>query len=103
MNELDYEYIWDLIHKEYKARGLKWPTETEAVLWAMTELGEVCEALLGKSPGWVRNNPADHDDYDFAEELGDVIRMCLVAGYAVGIDPLLAMVEKSKRKMGESG
>ena len=100
---MNCDEIKTLIYYEFTARGLKWPDTTEAILFAMTELGEVCEARLNScNPEWVRNNPDKHppaDDYEVAEELGDVIRMCLVAGYGMGHDPLKFMVKKCERKI----
>ena len=92
-----------LIKSEYEVRGLKWPQSADdATDWALTELAEVKELLLARKGGWVRNNPGDHPGFDrelLAEELGDVIRMCIVAGIVEGVDALAAMVENSRRKM----
>lgn len=94
-----------LIRMEYAKRELKWPDSAdEATDWALTELAEVKELLLARKGGWVRNNPENHPEFDkerLAEELGDVIRMCIVAGVVEEVDPLEAMVVKSRRKMNE--
>ena len=95
----------ELIKREYKVRGLKWPADADdATDWLLTELAEVKELLLARKGGWVRNHPGDHPGFSpelLAEELGDVIRMALVAGIVEGVDPLEAMVDKSAEKMFE--
>jgi len=53
---------------------------------------------------WVRNNPYVGKGWSaqaFAEELGDVIFMAMVAGMREGLDPLEAMLKKMKRKLDE--
>lgn len=85
------------IEAYFERKGLKWPDSWRALGWANTELAEVYELILAKDGGWVRNNPEDHDGWSperFAEELGDTIMMLLVAGYAEGVDALLALENK---------
>lgn len=88
-------------------RELKMPdTEYEALGFLVTELGEVYEQLLAKTEGWVRNNPQNKEEHStvlFAEELGDVIMMALIAGYVGGADPIAALHLKMARKMKEQG
>jgi NTP pyrophosphatase (non-canonical NTP hydrolase) len=93
-----------LVDEYYVKRGLKWPTSQQAVLWAITELGEVCELLLSREGGWVRNNPDDKEGFSsarVAEELGDVIMMCVVAGMVLGENPLGHLESKMRRKLDE--
>jgi len=71
-------------------------------MWVITEIAEVCEQLLGMEGGWTRNNPDDHDapsNERLAEELGDAIMMCMVAGIVRGLDPFEAMLDKMAGKM----
>lgn len=96
--------IVSLILEYYKRRGLKWPTASEAIDWHDTEMGEVQEIILARSGGWVRNNPENKPEWDvssFAEELGDAIFMLIVAGLVEGVDPLIAMTNKLRRKLEE--
>ena len=94
-----------LIHEYYQVRELKWPESAEeALMWAVTELGEVYELLLARHGGWVRNNPSGHPSFEaqrLAEELGDVIMMMLVAGIVEGVDPLSALWQKLDGKIQE--
>lgn len=83
----------------YEQRGLVWPDAKDAVLWAMTELGEAVELLMARGR-WVRNNPDAHPPFDkveFGRELGDVVMMCVVAGMVEGVD----VVEELEGKMEE--
>jgi len=95
------QYDWIKIIKDHYARtGKQWPTPEQALLWVATELGEAADCCLTWTPGWVRNNPDKHPvatEEQFAEELGDIIMMTLVAGIVVGVDPLEALY----RKLGE--
>ena len=87
-----------------QARKYKMPNTWEALGWVNAELGEVYEVLLSTG-GWVRNNPQDHPEKgndEFAEELGDVIFMVMIAGHSKGVNPLEAMKEKMSRKLIES-
>lgn len=90
--------LGQLIERYYDARGLKRPSEWEALAWAITELGEAYEHLLAREGGWVRNSPESHpevwDPSAFAEELGDAIMMLVMAGRVLGVDPLSALRRK---------
>ena len=107
-------FINDLVTKKgfamlvdfyYRERGLKWPNETKAILFAITELGEMAELLVNKDDEeWVRNNPEDKEGWSperFGEELGDVIMMCQVAGMDAGVDPMELLLKKMQRKLDE--
>lgn len=90
-----------MVNAYYKHRGLKWPNTEEALMWAMTEIGEVCELILAQKGGWSRNNPEkdkylSEDEYAnrLEEELGDVIMMLQVAGQNVGLNPIGGLTEK---------
>lgn len=84
-------------------RQYKMPSIWEAMAWVNTEIAEVYEVMLSTG-GWVRNNPQDHPERgkeELAEELGDIIFMVMLAGYAEGVNPLEAMKNKMKRKLSE--
>ncbi len=94
--------VESLIDEHHTVRGLKWPNEWEALGFAQTELGEVYELLLAEIPGWTRNHPEDHEGYTaerFAEELGDVMMMVMMAGMAKGVNPLDALAKKLYSKI----
>lgn len=91
----------DLIGRYYDQRGLKWPTTQQALLWAMSEVGEAANDLLQGTGGWVRNNPDTRSGEellnDYATELGDAIMMLIVAGLVVNRNPLAYMHQKIAR------
>ncbi len=94
--------VESLIDEHHTARGLKFPNEWEALAFAQTEMGEVYELLLAEIPGWTRNHPERHEGFTeerFAEELGDVIMMLMMAGMARGVNPLDALAKKLYAKI----
>lgn len=97
MNDVTYKII-----QYYAKRGLKVPDVWHALAFADTEKAEALEVLLAKEGGWIRNNPDSKPGWDkdhFAEELGDVIMMVIVAGLAEGVDPVEALLNKMNRKL----
>jgi NTP pyrophosphatase (non-canonical NTP hydrolase) len=98
--------ITEIINDYYTQRGLKFPDSWQALAFATTEMGEAYEFLLQRDGGWVRNNPESKPVWDqqaFAEELGDLIMMVVVAGIAEGVDPIQAMLGKMERKLQKAG
>ncbi len=97
--------VESLIDEHHSQRGLQYPNEWEALAFANTELGEAYELLLAEAGGWVRNHPEAHEGWNeerFAEELGDVIMMVMMAGMAKGVNPLDALAKKLYRKIRET-
>mgnify|MGYP001613849862 CR=1 FL=1 len=91
------------IKRYYKVRGLTMPDTKEALDFAITEWAEARELLFAEDGKRVRNHEQEpYSDKRFAEELGDVILMAIVAGMTRGLDPLQAMVNKLDRKMTEA-
>jgi len=90
----------ELIKAYYQIRELKEPTTTEAILWATSELGEVCDVLLELRGGWTRNHPEDKRDTVDAlvEELADVLMMVMVAGHTIGSDLEEVLIARMKEK-----
>ena len=89
-----------MIERYYETRGYRWPSAQEAILWTITELGEVCELLLARTVEWVRNNPDDKEKYSperVEEELADAVMMLLVAGIVSDGAPLIALRRKMQK------
>ena len=82
----------ELIREYYEKKGYRWPTQWEAMAWAVTEMAEAYEQLLAETSGWVRANPGAHPTEfnlaDFELELAHAIMMLQVAGMKVGADPI---------------
>lgn len=86
-------------------RKYVFPNAWQAMGWVNTEIGEVYELLLAREADWVRNNPdskAPYSRIQMAEELGDIIFMVMLAGYAQGVNPMDAMIAKMARKLSEA-
>lgn len=86
-----------LIAYYYRVRKYKMPTAQQALMWLITELGEASELLLARETGWVRNNPQNHEAWSaerFADELGDIVMMAVVAGQAEGVDVIARLEER---------
>ena len=84
----------------FEAKGKVWPNITDGLLFTQTELSEAIELILGKDREYVRNNPDDKEAYTperFAEELGDVIYMCIITGVVAGVNPIDAMHNKMRK------
>lgn len=97
--------IIKLIEEYYSYRGYKFPTFNQAMAFVHTEIGEVYELDLARINGWVRNNPQNKPKFskeELAKELGDAIMMLIVAGLAEDVNPLEALENKIKEKMGKN-
>jgi hypothetical protein len=91
-----------LILAYYKCRDYSWPDFAEAIVWAVTEMGEAGELHMARELNrWQRNNPDRKEEYDpdrMGEELGDAIMMLMVAGLVSGVDPIACLVKKLEDK-----
>jgi len=86
--------------KEYmKERGQVYPDGESALKFAVTELGEVFDAILRKDERWVRNNDRSRDlEFEFA----DLYMMLSIACFEMtGVHVEDALAEKMKSKVGE--
>ena len=59
------------------------PNRNEAVMFIVTEVGELFDAILREDDRWVRNSQREQK---FEKELADVVFMCLLAAIASKID-----------------
>ena len=121
----------ELIKKYYKARGLAWPGQKDALLFYLSEVGELAEAYLAISPvalddeerqllsdfaklgmhadeivsrvdGWVRNFDRQRQE-NIAHEVADCNMMLSVFMESfAGRTPDDALREKMTRKLGKS-
>jgi hypothetical protein len=89
--------VYDVVN-HFNAKGRMWPNVKDALGFALTELAEAWELDLARTP-YIRNHPGDKEPFTkerFAEELGDVIYMCIIAGWVENVDVVDAMYEKMK-------
>ena len=86
------------VMRYFEFRGYKVPDATQAMLFLMSEVGELADEVVQKtSEEWVRNHP-ENKGKGIAPEAGDVIMMTCALCSAVGVDPLEAMFEKMTAK-----
>lgn len=88
----------DEVLRYYQARGLVMPSTDEAMLFLVSEIGELADALVTGRGAWVRNNPGR--ERSIPDELADVMMMTLVLAHTLGVDPNQALREKMARKLG---
>ena len=122
----------DEIKSYYVKRGLKEPTAIEALMWLISEVGELVEAhctpeiisnmnisdsieivslimqcnviedIVAKRSGWVRNNQPK-GTYDLPGECADVLMMLSVFADKAGLpEPETCLREKMERKLRET-
>ena len=86
------------IQEYYAFRGMAWPSEKEALDFAITEIGEAMDAYIRENQvGWVRNTPDKNTNFGW--ELADIYQMIKIAAHrATGktLDELL--IEKWESK-----
>lgn len=122
--EVDIDPLYALVSEYYARRGLKYPSDIEAFLWLISEVGEAAEVLLNlelpdgdrailtlaknlgaiadyavnERGGWVRNREPRNDD--IGKELGDILMMLIVCAYQLGVHLPNAMKDRMEEKLG---
>lgn len=119
----------ETIHSYYKARGLQWPDAKDALLFYLSEVGELAEAYLAhheqdltteeiqllenftrdgftadeivsRVPGWIRNNDRVRKE-DISKEVADCEMMLAVFMFSLThSSPDEALLAKMKEKLG---
>jgi NTP pyrophosphatase (non-canonical NTP hydrolase) len=86
----------EVVRSYYAFRGLTAPDAGQALLFLVSEVGELADAFVEQQAQWVRNNPGR--ERDISAEVGDVLMMLTVFADALGLDPMDAMLAKFERK-----
>ncbi len=76
-------------------RKLVTPDANQALMFLMSEVGELADAHVNREAEWVRNNQRDRN---IPDEIGDVMMMLVSYAGAVGCDPVGCMLDKMRRK-----
>ncbi len=92
--------LLELVKGYYEFRGLVWPDADQALMFLVSEVGELADAQVHSKAEWVRNNVRERDP---ADEAGDVLMMLTVYCINRGIDPVEALKAKMKRKGYQPG
>lgn len=85
----------ELVKGYYEFRGLVWPDANQALLFLVSEMGELADAQVHSEAQWVRNNVREREP---ADEAADILMMLTVYCINRGIDPIQALQAKMKRK-----
>lgn len=118
-----------LIRKYYLARGLQFPSHKSALLFFLSEVGELAQAyeaiesavlsdeerqlmrdfaqaglhadeVVSRIPGWVRNNDRTRKE-NISYEIADCLMMLSVFSYTFdGREASHALLEKMEKKLG---
>ena len=86
----------EVVRAYFEHRGLTAPDTGQALLFLVSEVGELADAFVEEQAQWVRNNP--ERNRNISDEIGDVLMMLTVFADAQGIDPVDAMLAKFERK-----
>jgi NTP pyrophosphatase (non-canonical NTP hydrolase) len=76
--------------------GGNMPSAEDALLFLVSEVGELSDAFVSQKPDWIRNNP--DKVRSIRAEVGDVFQMLLVFCAQMGINPIEAMKAKWRSK-----
>ena len=92
--------IVEILEKYYNTRKLTKPDARQALLFLVSEVGELCDAVVSGSGDWVRNNPNKVKSIE--DEIGDVLMMLSVFSIAYnGKSPEIHMENKMKKYFQE--
>ena len=84
MKIIDQKKLIELYRGYFEFKGMKWPDDPrDAVDFAVTEVGEVVDALKRQQEGWVRHNDRDRD---LGMEISQAIMMLAIAAYQAGVE-----------------
>ena len=84
-----------IVEDYYTFRGLTRPDATQALMFLVSEVGELADAHVSTQAAWVRNNERKRD---VSDEIGDVLMMLTAFASECGVDPIDAMLSKFRRK-----
>ena len=80
----------------YERRGIRVPDAHSALMFLVSEIGELSDAIVSQQEGWIRNDP--DKIRDIPDEIGDVLMMLTALAICYDIDPYDAMLAKFKKK-----
>ena len=88
--------IVETVKSYYEFRNLGVPNDTEALLFLVSEVGELSDSHVEQMGEWTRNNP--DKDRGVEDEVGDVLMMLTAYCIAREIDPVECMLKKFAKK-----
>lgn len=90
------EKVVDVVKAYYQFRGLTIPDDAQALLFLVSEVGELADAHVEQQAEWIRNHADKERSID--DEVGDILMMLTAYCIARGIDPVEAMLNKFEKK-----
>jgi len=93
---METDSLTQAVRTYYEKRGLKFPDANSALLFLVSEVGELADAVVSHEPGWIRNNP--EKEINLEDEIGDVLMMLTAFAICHDIDPYQAMLKKFNKK-----
>jgi NTP pyrophosphatase (non-canonical NTP hydrolase) len=88
--------ITDIVRAYYDFRGLTVPDDSQALLFLVSEVGELADAHVEQMAEWIRNNA--NKERSVEDEVGDILMMLTAYCLSRGIDPLDCMLSKFTKK-----
>ena len=88
--------VIDVVKAYYDFRGLTVPYDSQALLFLVSEVGELADAHVEQQASWIRNHAQKERSVD--DEVGDVLMMLTAYCISRGIDPVEFMLNKFKKK-----
>ena len=88
--------VIDVVKAYYEYRGLTVPDDSQALLFLVSEVGELADAHVEQQAQWIRNHAEKERSVD--DEVGDILMMLTAYCISRGIDPVECMVSKFKKK-----
>lgn len=88
--------VLDVVKAYYQFRGLTVPDDTQALLFLVSEVGELADSHVEQQGDWIRNHAEKERGVE--DEVGDILMMLTAYCIARGIDPVECMVNKFKKK-----
>jgi len=90
------------IKTHFIEKGREWPSVEDALLFVTTEVAEAMELVLAMPHRkYKRNHPEDKEPFSrerLADELGDIIYMCMITGLVQNVNPFEAMLNKMQKE-----
>lgn len=85
----------EIVQGYYDFRNMSRPSAAQALMFLVSEVGELADAHVNQEAEWVRNNQRERN---IPDEIGDVMMMLTVYAAANGCDPVGCMTDKMGRR-----
>ena len=88
--------VINVVKAYYEYRGLTVPDDSQALLFLVSEVGELADAHVEQQAQWIRNHAEKERSVE--DEVGDVLMMLTAYCISREIDPVECMVNKFEKK-----